>query len=111
MLATKDGEVHVLSIEVSPEIDIEEGDQGTDAKDSLSRRGTISSTPRAVEVASSDIYSPSSTTRSRPETPQMEELALEQAEEWLVRAARCGSVPAVAFVCVLLHVLCAAFGL
>lgn len=84
-MGTTDGGVHVLSIEVNPEAE-EEQVPGMTSKHPRMGEGTPSGSPRPGEDASGDMYSSSSVTRSRPPTPPLHELAIEQAGEWLVRA-------------------------
>lgn len=92
VLATSDGGVHVLSIEVNPEADEEKKEDGKDVAndsggDGEGCRGTLGKNPLG-EDAFSDMYSSSSADRSRVSTATAaEELAAEQAAHWLVRAA------------------------
>lgn len=92
-MGTRDGGVHALSLEVTPEGSVEkEGEEeeetGTTDKRPLEGEGKSSATSPSGENACSDAHSSSSSgERSRPSTPPMGDLALDQpGEEWLVRA-------------------------
>ena len=81
ILGTREGVVHVLSIEVNPEEQEVEGRDGASAKDPRrAKQGTAASTPCPREDISSGMYSTS--------TPPIEELALEHGEKWVVRCRR-----------------------
>lgn len=88
-MGTKDGMIHALSLEVTPEDCVErEEEQETGAEDKRPREEgrKFSGTSPSGEHACSDTHSSSSEGRSRPSTPPMDELALDQTgEDWLVR--------------------------
>lgn len=90
-MGTRDGKIHALSLEVTPEDSVErkEQDQETGAEDKRPREeeGKFGGTSPSGEHACSDTHSSPSEGRSRSSTPPMGDLALDPTgEEWLVRA-------------------------
>lgn len=93
-MGTRDGGIHALSLEVTPEGSVEkeeETETGTAYNRPREGEGKFSATSPSGENACSDARSSSSSEgRSRPSTPPMDDLALDQTgEEWLVRAFCC----------------------
>lgn len=88
VMGTRDGEIHALSLEVTPEGSVEkEEETGTADSHPREGEGKFSATSPSGGNACSDTHSSSSEGRSRPSTPPMDDLALDQTgEEWLVRA-------------------------
>lgn len=87
-MGTRDGGIHALSLEVTPEGSVEkEEETGTADNRPREGEGKFSATSPSGENACSDTHSSSSSEgRSRPSTPPMDDLALDHTgEEWLVR--------------------------
>lgn len=88
-MGTLDGGIHALSLEVTAEGSVEkEEETGTADIRPREGEGKFSATSPSGENACSDTHSSSSSEgRSRPSTPPMDDLALDQTGgEWLVRA-------------------------
>lgn len=84
MVGTKDGGVHVLSIQY----DGKPGNYEQGTLDMHSRGEALSGNPRSGEDGFNDAYSSSSAARSSsiPSTPVVADYALDRAREWHVRA-------------------------